>query len=156
MGMGALAPLISVSNAADLETQRCIAYGICNLASAEHHRDAIIHEGGLVPLISLACSEDVDDQLAAIGTLRGLAATPQYRINIVAEGAIEPLTLSGERCTDTRVLREVTQCAMSLALQEQNKMPIAESGTWVWWVGLLAGHAAACSWCRASVKIPPV
>ena len=67
--MGALAPLISVSNAADLETQRCIAYGICNLASAEHHRDAIIHEGGLVPLISLACSEDVDDQLAAIGTL---------------------------------------------------------------------------------------
>ena len=76
--MGALAPLISVSNAADLETQRCIAYGICNLASAEHHRDAIIHEGGLVPLISLACSEDVDDQLAAIGTLRGLAASPQY------------------------------------------------------------------------------
>ncbi len=77
VGMGALAPLISISNAADLETQRCIAYGICNLASAEHHRDAIIHEGGLVPLISLACSEDVDDQLAAIGTLRGLAASPQ-------------------------------------------------------------------------------
>ncbi len=60
-------------------------------------------------------------------------------MNIVAEGAIEPLTLSGERCTDTRVLREVTQCAMNLSLQESNKMPIAESGL-LPVLTLLAGH----------------
>ena len=37
---GALAPLIAVSNAADLETQRCIAYALCNLAADPARRPA--------------------------------------------------------------------------------------------------------------------
>ena len=33
VGGGALSPLVAVSNTADLETQRCIAYALCNLAA---------------------------------------------------------------------------------------------------------------------------
>src|SRR6185312_16887252 len=44
---GALAPLVTISNQADLETQRCIAYAICNLAADPRRRRDIVREGGL-------------------------------------------------------------------------------------------------------------
>lgn len=43
---GALTPLVTVSNAADLETQRCIAYALCNLAADPRRRVDIVKEGG--------------------------------------------------------------------------------------------------------------
>ena len=46
---GALEPLVTVANASDLETQRCIAYAICNLAADEARRPAIVTEGGSHP-----------------------------------------------------------------------------------------------------------
>ena len=49
-------PLVTVGNAADLETQRCIAYALCNLSVDEARRPTIVDEGGLPPIISLACS----------------------------------------------------------------------------------------------------
>ncbi|KAJ1441742.1 hypothetical protein B484DRAFT_390552, partial [Ochromonadaceae sp. CCMP2298] len=67
---GALAPLVTVSNQADLETQRCIAYALCNLAADPRRRADIVREGGLPSLISMACSEDLNDCHAAISTLR--------------------------------------------------------------------------------------
>ena len=51
-------------NVSDLETQRCISYGLCNLASNALNRDAIVNEGGLPSIISLACAEDLDDKFA--------------------------------------------------------------------------------------------
>ena len=46
VGSGALGPLVSVANQADLETQRCIAYALCNLASDPARRIDIVREGG--------------------------------------------------------------------------------------------------------------
>tara|TARA_B100000780_G_C20821755_1_gene326497 strand:+ start:124 stop:576 length:453 start_codon:yes stop_codon:yes gene_type:complete len=45
IGKGALEPLITISNSADLETQRCIAYALCNLASNEDNRRSLVTEG---------------------------------------------------------------------------------------------------------------
>ena len=88
-------PLVSIANASDLETQRCIAYALCNLAAGmmneltllfrysnpwvSNHlwnadpsrRIDIVREGGLSSIISMACSEDQNDQRAAMSTLRG-------------------------------------------------------------------------------------
>ena len=81
---GALAPLVTVGNAADLETQRCIAYALCNLSVDEARRPTIVDEGGLPPIISLACSEEAADVKAAVSTLRGLSSSPKARQIIVA------------------------------------------------------------------------
>ena len=43
-----------------------LAYALCNLASNDTNRRAIVTEGGLPPLISLACSEDHEDKRAAL------------------------------------------------------------------------------------------
>lgn len=127
MGMGALASLVSVANASDAETQRCIAYSLCNLAATDSHRRAIVTEGGLVPIVALACSEDEGDQLAAHSTLRALASDPLNRVAIVREGALEALCESGSKCTDVNVLIEVAQCACALGLAEKNKTTMSES-----------------------------
>jgi hypothetical protein len=42
---GALSPLISIANYVDLETQRCIAYALCNLGSDIKRRKAIVQVG---------------------------------------------------------------------------------------------------------------
>lgn len=42
MGGGALGPLVAVSNSADLETQRCIAYALCNLAADPRRRIDVV------------------------------------------------------------------------------------------------------------------
>ena len=67
--------MVSVANAADLETQRCIAYALCNLASDPSRRIDIVREGGLPSIISMACSDDQNDQRAAMSTLRGNTST---------------------------------------------------------------------------------
>lgn len=90
---GALTPLITIANAADLETQRCIAYSLCNLSANPARRGAIISEGGLPPLISLACSDHPVDQRAALATLRAIAADPDYRRAVVEAGALEAFSL---------------------------------------------------------------
>ena len=57
---GSLNPLIHTANVADLETQRCIAYALCNLCAEESNQLPIVRNGGLVPLFSLAFSDDHD------------------------------------------------------------------------------------------------
>lgn len=90
---GAMTPLITIANAADLETQRCIAYSLCNLSADPARRAAIISEGGLPPLISLACSDHPVDQRAALATLRAIAADPDHRRAVVEAGALEAFCL---------------------------------------------------------------
>ncbi|CAM9569019.1 unnamed protein product, partial [Choristocarpus tenellus] len=90
---GALTPLITIANAADLETQRCIAYSLCNLSADPSWRTTIVTEGGLPPLVSLACSDHPVDQRAAIATLRAIATEPKHRRAIVETGALEAVHL---------------------------------------------------------------
>ena len=91
------------------------------MSSNDTNRRAIVTEGGLPPLISLACSEDHEDKGAAIGTLRGIAADPASRIKIVQEGGLEPLALAA-RIENVEVHQETCKCAMSLSMNEGNKV----------------------------------
>ena len=128
VGAGALEPLVTVANAADLETQRCIAYAICNLAADEARRPAIVTEGGLPPLISLACSDDVSDMKAATATLRGLSAAPEARRQVVLAGALDAFSLAAQCAEDVEVPREAAAALCALSLNEENKLDIAKSG----------------------------
>ena len=124
-----LKPLINVSNSSDLETQRCIAYALCNLASNVANRETLVnYEGGaaLMPIISLACNPDADDQRAGITALRGIAAHPEHRDALVRAGALEPLALAVES-PDIKVHREATMAAFALSLSERNKLLMARS-----------------------------
>ena len=78
---------MQVGNEGDLETQRCAAYALSNLATDYSLRAYIVKSGGLPPLISLACSEESQsDMKAAVSCLRGLAASPLTRGEMVALG----------------------------------------------------------------------
>lgn len=125
---GALAPLVTVGNSADLETQRCIAYALCNLAVDPSRRAAIVTEGGLPPIISLACSEDAADVKAAVSTLRGLASATEVRRDIVSAGALEALGLAAD-LEDIEIRREVAAALNSLSLNDENKLDIGSSLT---------------------------
>ncbi|CAN0584418.1 unnamed protein product, partial [Ectocarpus sp. 12 AP-2014] len=122
---GALTPLITIANAADLETQRCIAYSLCNLSANPARRGAIISEGGLPSLISLACSDHPVDQRAALATLRAISADPDHRRAVVEAGALEAFCL-GARCEDdVEVRREAARLLFALSLNELNKLDVA-------------------------------
>ena len=123
MGGGALAPLVTVGNAADLETQRCIAYALCNLAADTVHRAAIVNEGGLPPLISLACSDDANDMKAAVSTIRGLSASPDARRQIVVAGALEA-PLVGSRL-ERRASSDVCAAAAGWIPAAAGRLPAA-------------------------------
>lgn len=124
---GALQPLITVANSADLETQRCIAYSLVNLCADEGNRESIVSQGGLPPIISLACSEDVSDMRAGLATIRGLSAAPTARRPIIDAGAIEALSM-GSRCEeDIFCKRESATALCALSLNEQNKVDMANS-----------------------------
>lgn len=123
----ALAPLVTIGNSADLETQRCIAYALCNLAVDPSRRATVVAEGGLPPIISLACAEDAADVLAAVTTIRGLATAPEARRAIVLAGALEALAIASRTIDDHNVKREAAAAMNCLALNEDNKLDIASS-----------------------------
>jgi len=124
---GALQPLITVANAADLETQRCIAYSLVNLCADESNRENIVNEGGLPPIISLACSEDYNDKKAGLATIRGLSASPEARRAIIISGALEALSLGSHCEGDVVCRRESATAICALSLNEENKVDMANS-----------------------------
>lgn len=134
---GALAPLISVANAADLETQRCIAYALCNLASDSSRRHDIVREGGLPSIISMACSDDVVDQLAALSTLRGIASQPENCRAVFLANILEAISIgtkaslnmdhnsTNEGSTEgdeIEIKCEVSSLLCALSINEENKI----------------------------------
>ena len=98
---GALQPLIGLSdnNTSDVESQRCVAYAICNLSSDHPNRMSIILNGGLASIMFLCHTGDTADMLAALSTLRGLAASAEARRPIVEEGVLCVLALAAVKRT---------------------------------------------------------
>ena len=121
---GALAPLVTVANAADLETQRCIAYALCNLAADPRRRTDIVNEGGLPSLISMACSDDRSDQLAAMATLRGISAQAENRRGVFKANISEALVL-GTRSIDMEVKVETAAVLAALSINDDNKLEMS-------------------------------
>ena len=125
---GVLRPLIAVSKYADMESQRCIAYAMCNLCALESNHMEIIKEGGLPPIISLACSTCSKDMIIALTTLTYLSTSnPIIRLNIVKCGGLKALSLVLTRKDqiESQKLSIITICALSL--NEVNKVHIVNS-----------------------------
>ena len=120
--------LYFAGNQADLETQRCIAYALCNLAADPRRRADIVREGGLPALISMACSEDSNDQLAAISTLRGISSHPEFRRQVFLANVTEPLTI-GTRATNLEIRAETAATLCSLSINDENKVEMALNDT---------------------------
>ncbi len=148
-----LDPLVTVAHSADLETLRCIAYALCNLAVGVHYRKAIVDAGGLLPIVSLACSNDSKDQLIGVLTLRAIAADPCNRRAVLEAGALKALVAAGG-CFESNQMgeeeevknaetnnhesqsftelaasaMEAMHCMFSLSLNELNKIQIVREG----------------------------
>ena len=119
---GALQPLIGLTDtdAADVESQRCMAYAICNLTTEIPNRSSIILMGGLPSIMFLCHTGDTDDMLAALSTLRGLAASADARRPIVEEGVFSVLSLA-TKSDCLKCKREVAGILVLLSLNEENK-----------------------------------
>ena len=123
---GALTPLVTVANEADLETQRCIAYALCNLAADPRRRVDIVREGGLPPLIAMACSQDTTDQLAAIATIRGICAQAENRRQVMLSNVQEALSVAA-RADDIEVRCEAASVLNALSINDDNKLDMAKN-----------------------------
>lgn len=111
-----------------METQRCIAYALCNLAADPRRRADIVREGGLPALISMACSEDFNDQLAAISTLRGISSHADFRREVFLANVTEPLTI-GTRANNLDIRVETAATLCSLSINDENKIEMALNDT---------------------------
>ena len=126
---GALQPLIGLSDnsTSDVESQRCVAYAICNLSSDHPNRMSIILNGGLASIMFLCHTGDTADMLAALSTLRGLAASAEARRPIVEEGVLCVLALAAVKTDCLECKREASAILVLLSLNEQNKFDIVRS-----------------------------
>jgi hypothetical protein len=124
---GSLQPLIEVANIADLETQRCIAYALCNLCAEENNRYGIIQNGGLIPIFSLAFSNDNIDALAALSVIRGLASSPVSSRDIVLTGGLEPLfAIIMSRSYEKDCVLQACLALVALSVNDENKIAIVK------------------------------
>ena len=156
---GALQPLIGLSdtNTADIESQRCIAYAICNLSSEVVNRPSIITKGGLPSIMYLCHTGDTVDMLAALSTLRGLAASADARRTIFEEGVLSILSLA-MRAGCLRCKREVAAILVLLSLNEENKFDLARSNELKEFIALTEEEDTRCvsQMCRSLGNISEV
>jgi hypothetical protein len=156
---GALKPLIELSDndtACD-ESQRCMAYAICNLSAELPHRLSIITRGGLPSIMFLCHTGDISDMLAALSTIRGLAASADARRLIFEEGVTHVLSLA-MKSGNLQCKREAASILVNLSLNEENKFDIAHSNEIKDLVSLLDETDVACvsQTCRAMGNISEV
>ena len=124
---GALNPLIDVANTVDLESERCIAYALCNLCTEEANRVNVLNEGGLTPILSLACSDDTRNVLAVLTTIRGFASCHEIRRSIVVNGGLEPLSKQIRKGKNLDCMKQALAAICALSLNEENKISIVKS-----------------------------
>lgn len=127
---GAVKSLIDLAQVSsgkqDEESQRCMAYAICNLSAETQNRMSIITQGGLASIMFLCHTNDTSDMLAGLSTLRGLSASDDARRMILEEGVLHALLL-GLKSGNLQCKREVSSILVNLSLNEENKFDIARS-----------------------------
>ena len=123
---GAMDPLIRTAKIADFDSQRCIAYTICNMCADPANRAFLAREGGLLPVFSLGCSDDSDDVLAAMSTIRALSSCKEIREFIVDSGGLEPIFNVCQKYDDEDCVQEAIEALCWLSLQENNKTSIVK------------------------------
>ena len=125
---GAIKRLIAISESGDtdIESQRCMAFAICNLAVQPEHRASISSSVGLSSIMYLCYAKDPNDILFALSTLRALATSAELRREIVVEGVLHALQLAlNTACVACK--REISTILALLSLNYENKFDIASS-----------------------------
>jgi len=122
----AMAALVSLADADDVETRRCVAFALNNLATNEANHGLLERVGVAKPLISLAARfDDTDTHLQAVIGLRHLALHPKCRVDIVAMGGLAPLLeLASMSGAPPEVGREVTCALRNVSLSESGKVAL--------------------------------
>ena len=123
---GAISPLIHTADTADLESQRCIAYAICNLCAEPSNRAEVARQGGLMPVFSLGCANDNDDILAAMSTIRALASCTEIMHLLVESGGLEPIFAVCTMCDNQDCVQEASEALCWLSLHDENKESIVK------------------------------
>ncbi|KAL3789162.1 hypothetical protein HJC23_012251 [Cyclotella cryptica] len=125
---GALKPLIELSDntGENDESQRCMAYAICNLTAEPKNRLPIITKGGVASILYLCRTGDISDMLAALSTLRGLAASDDTRRLLFEEGMLYVLFLA-VKSGNSQCKHEAASLFATLSLNEGNKFDLAQS-----------------------------
>lgn len=142
---GALESLIglSESNDSDIESRRCMAFAICNLAVQPANRSSIISSGGISSIMYLCHTTDVKDTLFGISTLRVLAASEDSRRTIFEEGVLHVLSLALKTgCLDCK--REIASILALLSLNDKNKFNLARSDEMKEFMCLLKANDVHC------------
>lgn len=129
VGCGALGPLINVSEVANEETKRCIAYALCNLATNETIRPNIVRNGGLRPIVTLCSASDPNDVRAGLVTLRGIASLPDLRRAIVEAGFVHIVAENVDTIlNDAACRREACSVLCLLSLNEVIRQDMLSDG----------------------------
>lgn len=81
----------SVYAAEDLETRRCVAFALNNIASFEPNHRACERAGVLRPLVRLLRDPDPDTHLQAVFAIRQLSVTARCRSQLVEMKGLAPL-----------------------------------------------------------------
>jgi len=142
---GALENLISLSmsNDSDIESQRCMAFAISNLAVQPANRPFIISSGGLSSIMYLCHTTDPRDTLFGLSTLRVLATADDSRRAIFEEGVLHVLLLALKTgCLDC--MREIASMLALMSLNDENKSDLARSDEIKEFMCLLKADDAHC------------
>lgn len=83
--------LESVYAAEDLDTRRCVAFALNNIASFEPNHRACERAGVLRPLVRLLRDPDPDTHLQAVFAIRQLSVTARCRSQLVEMKGLSPL-----------------------------------------------------------------
>lgn len=81
----------AVYAAEDLETRRCVAFALNNIASFEPNHRACERAGVLRPLVVLLKDPDPDTHLQAVFAIRQLSVTARCRSQLVEMKGLGPL-----------------------------------------------------------------
>jgi Armadillo/beta-catenin-like repeat len=127
---GAVTCLLSkeVYESSDLETRRCCAFALNNIASHEPNHRACEKMGVLRPLCHLLKDSDQDTHLQAAFAVRQLSISARCRAQFLELKGLTSLLALGSKSESVEVLREVAAALRNVSLSEHSKVDIVREG----------------------------
>eukprot|EP00953_Heterococcus_sp_UTEX-ZZ885_P035587 18364-Heterococcus_DN1.PRE.6 len=117
-----------VYESSDLETRRCCAFALNNIASHEPNHRACEKMGVLRPLCHLLKDNDQDTHLQAAFAVRQLSISARCRAQFLELKGLTSLLALGSKSESIEVLREVAAALRNVSLSEHSKVDIVKEG----------------------------
>ena len=124
---GAIASLLPLAVCDDLETRRCTAFGLNNVASNEkNHR--VLRKDGRPPTLSRSDQgQGPGHAFTSVSSGAAASLTPKCRFQFVEMKGLQPLLALADS-DSIEVQRELAAALRNLSLSEQNKISIVREG----------------------------